>query len=220
MTPDEWDGSLTQLRMVWPASLLSAPPTVLPPPGYSVRLCTPDDDGRHAEIMELAGWEGWAAAYGDMALQTVLPRSWFLAVHDETETPVASAMCCHNYKRTTPAWGSVGWVGCDPAHTGHGLGGTLTSAVVSRFIEIGYDKIDLHSEDFRLPALKTYLRMGFVPLLYTHDMPARWERICKAVSLPFTPERWPSDSARDPLASTTCGDGESGAKSPLPAGEG
>ena len=195
MTADEWDGSLPQLRMVWPTARLSTPPAVQPPPGYSVRLCTPDDESRHVEIMELAGWDGWADAYGDMALQTVLPRSWFLAVLDASKTPVASAMCCHNYKRTTPCWGSVGWVGCDPEHTGHGLGGVLTSAVVARFLDIGYEKIDLYSEDFRLPALKTYLSVGFLPLLYTDDMEARWRVVCDAVRWPFEPDGWLTCSA-------------------------
>ena len=181
-----------QLRMVWPASRLSVLPTVDPPAGYAIRLCSPADEPRHGEFMALAGWRGWADEYGDVALCTVLLCSWFLAVHEASDTPVASAMRCHNYKGTTPYWGGVGWVGCDPAHTGRGLGGVLTSAVVSRFLDIGYERINLYSEDFRLPALQTHLRVGVLPLLHTDDMPGRWRVICDAVRWPFTPDEWPS----------------------------
>ncbi len=181
--------------MVWPTSRLSSPPSVDLPDGYALRQYTRADEECHSQIMELAGWRGWAAEYRERTMQTLLPGGWFLAVHQDTDTPVASAMCCHNYKQETPCWGGVGWVGCDPAHTGRGLGGSVTAAVVARLLDMGYEKIDLYSEDFRLAALKTYLGLGFVPLLYTDDMAARWARICCEVGWPSSPETWPVSEA-------------------------
>ena len=36
----------------------------------------------------------------------------------------------------------------------------------------------LQTDDWRAAAIKTYLKMGFVPFLFTDDMPARWRAVC------------------------------------------
>lgn len=186
-----WDGSLPQLRMVWPASRVADPPVVELPAAYAIRQYDPADESRFYEIMRLAGWPGWDAARLRATLSKAIPRGWFIVAERETDAAVGTAMCLHNYKRVTPFWGNLGWLACDPAHAGRGIGRALTAAVVSRFLEAGYEKIDLYSEDFRLAALKVYLRVGFEPLLYTDDMAGRWEAICRQVARPFTPEAWP-----------------------------
>jgi mycothiol synthase len=38
----------------------------------------------------------------------------------------------------------------------------------------GYRHIHLDTEDWRLPALKIYLRLGYKPLLYAPDMATCW----------------------------------------------
>jgi mycothiol synthase len=63
--------------------------------------------------------------------------------------------------------------------------------VTQRFFQAGYRRIYLKTEDFRLPALKTYLRLGYEPLLYAPDMPERWRAICNRLGWPYTPEAWP-----------------------------
>ncbi|MAF13106.1 hypothetical protein CMK11_21855 [Candidatus Poribacteria bacterium] len=188
-----WDESLAQLRMVWPASRVACPPTVELPAEYVLREYAPaDDERRFYEIMDLAGWPGWDGGRLRPTLSKVIPRGWFVVASRDTDIAVGTAMCLHNYKRVTPFWGNLGWLACDPAHSGRGIGKALTAAVVSRFIEAGYEKIDLYSEDFRLAALKTYLRVGFHPLLYADDMSGRWEDICRRIGWPFSPETWPS----------------------------
>ena len=42
----------------------------------------------------------------------------------------------------------------------------------------GYKKASLLTDDWRLPALKLYLRMGWRPWLVEDDMPGRWKDIC------------------------------------------
>ena len=89
-----------------------------------------------------------------------------------------------------PFGSELGWVACDPAHTGQGLGMTVVGAVTARLLGAGYRNIHLYTEDFRLPALKTYLKTGYIPMLYDADMPERWRAVCEQLRWPFTPEQW------------------------------
>ncbi len=182
--------SKPQLRMVWPEHLLNNPPAVQLPVGYTLRTYKPGDEPRFYKIMELAGWPEWDDERLQPWLAKVIPNGWFMVLEEQAKTIVATAMGLHNYKGHTPFWGNLGWLACDPAHTGHGLGLAVSAAVIARFIEAGYKNIDLYTEDFRLPALKTYLKLGYVPDLYQPEMIKRWAAICKQIQWPVTPERW------------------------------
>lgn len=180
--------SAPQLQMVWPARLLAAPPDVRLPPGYVLHTYRPGDAASFYTIMALAGWPGWDEEKLRPWLARVPPESWFLAAHEERGEIVATAMTLTS--EVYPDGAELGWVACHPAHTGKGLGMAVCAAVTARSIAIGYRHIHLWTEFYRLPALKIYLRLGYVPLLYTVDMPDRWRTICAHLQWPFTPEAW------------------------------
>lgn len=115
-----------------------------------------------------------------------------MIIDEQWDKIVATAMCLHNYKETNPFQGELGWLACDPAHTGKGLGMAVSAAVTARFIDAGYHHIHLYTEDFRLPAIKTYLKLGYVPFLDTSRMSERWQVICMQLQWPFTPDEWKS----------------------------
>jgi mycothiol synthase len=179
-----------QLQMVWPYRLLSAPPAVLLPEGYTMRMYRPGDEPRFFEVMDLAGWPGWDVEKLAPWKARILPDGWFMAVHEASGEIVASAMCLHSHEDEHPFGGELGWVCADPAHWGKGLGAAVTSAVTSRFIGAGYRNIHLYTEDYRPAALKTYLRLGYSPFLYLPEMADRWRAVCDQVGWPFTPETW------------------------------
>jgi mycothiol synthase len=184
--------SYTQLQMAWPEQLLNAPPMVRLPQGYALRTYQQGDEPRFYEIMELAGWPGWNDERLRPWLAKILPEGWFMIIHEQGDKIAATAMCLHNYKETNPFQGELGWLACDPAHTGKGLGMAVSAAVTARFIEAGYGNIHLYTEDFRLAAIKIYLKLGYVPFLYTSEMWERWQAICRQLQWPFTPEVWKS----------------------------
>ncbi|MEA3334819.1 MAG: hypothetical protein U9R25_02850 [Chloroflexota bacterium] len=105
-------------------------------------------------------------------------------------------MCLHNYQEINPFQGELGWLACVPSHAGQGLGLTVSAAVTARFIDAGYRNIRLYSEDFRLAALKTYLKLGYLPVLYTLEMPGRWQAICEQLNWPYAPKTWQSHGGR------------------------
>ena len=192
-----------QLRMVWPQRLISQPPEVETPAGYEIRHYQPGDEQRFYEVMRLAGWPRWDAKRLDYSLSRIIPNGWFMAVEEQSKTVVGTAMCLHNYTGSLPFWGDLGWLACDPAHTGRGLGLALSAAVTSRFIEAGYRKIGLHTEYYRLPAIKIYLKLGFLPMLKGGDAIDLWREVCQKLDWPFTPKAWATASAPNNVLQTT-----------------
>jgi mycothiol synthase len=99
-------------------------------------------------------------------------------------------MGLHDHSTDHPFGGELGWVASDPAHAGKGLGMAVCAAVTARLLQAGYRNVHLFTEFWRLPALKTYLKLGYVPFLYQEGMAARWQAICAQLGWPFTPEAW------------------------------
>ncbi len=176
--------------MAWPQQRLKDPPDIHLPSGYTLRLYRPGDEARFYEIMALAGWPGWDDKKLHPWLMKILPAGWFMITHAASDEIAATAMCLHNYKGINPFQGELGWLACEPAHTGKGLGLAISAAVTRRLIEAGYNNIRLYTEDYRLPALKTYLKVGYIPVLYLPGMPERWRKICAKLDWPFTPQIW------------------------------
>ena len=116
-----------------------------------------------------------------------------MVVHEASDQIVCTAMALHNYKGTYPFWGELGWLAGNPDHAGRGLGLVVSAAVTSRLMDAGYQYMQLFTEDYRLSAIKTYLKLGYVPSLYLEDMNDRWKAICENLGWSFTPENWVSD---------------------------
>lgn len=183
---------VVQLQMVWPEFLLQNPPEVLLPAGYNLRTFQAGDEAQFYRLMELAGWPGWDAEELRPWQKAVLDNNWFVAEEIVSGRIVASAMGIHNPDDPNPAGSELGWVAGDPAHAGRGLGRAVCAAVTGRLIELGRRDIYLFTDDWRLPALKVYLKMGYVPLLFLPEMAERWQAICAKLDWPFTPEKWPT----------------------------
>ena len=113
-----------------------------------------------------------------------------MAIHEESSEIVTTVMALRS--DVYPAGGELGWLAGDPAHAGKGLGLAVSAAVTAQFIDAEYRNIHLYTEHWRLAALKTYLKLGYAPLLYTPEMPERWRVICAQLQWPFTPDVWRS----------------------------
>jgi mycothiol synthase len=181
-----------QLQMVWPEERLNDPPLAKLPSGYTLRVYQPGDEPRFYEVMALAGWPGWDDEKLQPWLARIPPDGWVMVVHVASRQIVATAMALYDHTPYHPFGGELGWVACDPAHRGQGLGMAVSAAVTARLIGAGYRHIHLYTEDWRLAALKTYLKLGYVPFLYLPDMAERWRVICAPLGWPFTPAAWRS----------------------------
>jgi ribosomal protein S18 acetylase RimI-like enzyme len=179
-----------QLGMIWPKAAVGRP--VLPdaPSGYGVRTYRAGDEGAFLRVIADGDFGEWDADKLAFNIARVIPGGWFFAVETASDVVVGSVMCLHNYTGKAPFAGDIGWLVCGADHRGHGLGLTLTLHATRRFLDAGYSHIQLHTEHHRLPAIKTYLKAGYVPAMYCRAMQALWEAICDQINWPFTPEAW------------------------------
>jgi mycothiol synthase len=188
---------LPAMLMVWPIERLPSVPQAAVPGGYIGRTCLEPDRG---VALTLIAGEWPEEEERQHAFDDVLPGGAFLMVHAETGEPVATAIA----KRVAggvgdfPLVGTVCYVVVHPLHRGKGLGRTVTALAVAHLIEAGYRHIFLRVDGWRLPAIRCYLQLGFVPLLIEDDLLVRWRRICDQIGCPGNQAEWPRSLAWTP----------------------
>ncbi len=168
-----------QLQMVLSAEALAG--RDLPPvaSGYRLRQCRPEDEAGYYALMTRAGFDGWMAERMGKVLPTVLPGGFFVIEHLASGQVAASALAQHVPTELHPFGGQLGWVATDPDHRGRKLGTLVTAAATRRLVEAGYRRIYLLTDDFRLPAIRIYLALGYTPLYHAPDMQHRWQSVLR-----------------------------------------
>jgi len=173
-----------QLRMYRPG-LYDLPPLDLPA-GYVLRHYRPGDDAGLSEVFRDAfGWEDMDFCRFFSRISGFMPaRSLLIAHGDEI---VANALLL--YEPNIPAARRSGtaflhWVASKSSHAGKKLGYFVSLAVLHRMLHEGYRAAGLGTDDARLPAIKTYLNLGFTPRLVHENQPDRWRKIFDALAMP------------------------------------
>ncbi|MCJ7738068.1 MAG: GNAT family N-acetyltransferase, partial [Anaerolineae bacterium] len=188
---------MEQLQMIWPENLRKAPPGVELPADYELRSFESGDEDAYLDLLRSAGFnqsgDGTALSY----LRHTIPGGCFLVVHRPTGQLVATAVANHAPSMERQRVGELGWVAARPEYSGKGLGRAVCAAVTARLLELGYHWIYLKTDDHRLPALVTYLNLGYVPYLCAPDMQIRWAAVCANLAWPFTPDEWPRNRAAE-----------------------
>ena len=180
-----------QLQMIWPEEKLRALPAVLLPSDYTMRTWQPGDDDEFVRLMQLAGFDGWNLDSLRNAKNSALPDGIFLAVHTPSDALAATAMATHLPAENHPFGGELGWVAGHPDHRGRGLGMAVCTAVMQRYASAGYRRVYLKTDDWRLPAIKVYLKLGFLPFLFSPDVEQRWQEVCGELDWPIDINGWP-----------------------------
>jgi mycothiol synthase len=187
---------LPAMYMVWPISRLPAAPAVVIPDGYAVERCLDRDLSAVRAVIDSdvpMSDQAW-----DSFRDRIIPGGAFLVVAAGGGGPIATASASHNPRATRyyfPFGGEVGYVTVDPQHRGKGLGRAVVALAVARLIEAGYRHIFLGVQGWRLPAVKCYLRLGFVPLLHADGLLPRWRTICEQIGWPVWEAQWPRSLA-------------------------
>ncbi len=83
--------------------------------------------------------------------------------------------------------GYIHMVACKTECRGLGIGKFIADLSLSKLVEIGKDKIFLLTRDNLIPAIKTYIGAGFLPVNYIDDegkdMVARWQKIVNEIGI-------------------------------------
>jgi len=183
---------LPAMYMIWPLNGLRTRPEHATPDGYLIRAC------REPDLGVLRGLIDADSPIGDPVWEDfrdrIVPGGAFLGIHTASGRPVATASAIHNPKATRfyfPFGGEVGYVSVAPEHRGKGLGRAVVARVVGRLTEAGYRHIFLGVQGWRLPAVKCYLGLGFVPFLHDEGLLPRWRRVCEQIGWPVREADWP-----------------------------
>ncbi len=179
-----------QLQMTRPPRRSGTPPLVSVAGGYTLRTFHPEDMQNYLSLAHGAGFDRFTAEKVEGHRATVLPDGFFVVEHEASRELVASAMAQHVSDEMHPEGGVLGWVMGNPRHSGRGLGTAVCVAATARLLRAGYRRMHLKTDDERLPALKIYFKLGWVPLLYAPDMETRWQEVCAKLGREFSPHRW------------------------------
>jgi predicted dehydrogenase/GNAT superfamily N-acetyltransferase len=175
-----------QLHMVLPPERFGSLGQVRLPEGYRLRQYRDEDLPAFIAVMEKAGFAGWTPQRVEQTRHGILPDGFFLVEHSPTGAVVATAEARHGSTEQHPGGAELGWVAADPAHKGKGLGLAVSLAATALMVQRGYRRVYLKTDDFRLPAIAVYLKLGYQPLMYAADMEGRWQSIMAKLS-PRTP---------------------------------
>lgn len=175
---------LPALRMWRPDSEL---PVFALPQGYRIRLLA-DDEG-----------EAWCACVlNDMGVDKIsqelfeakmlddenVPKNSIFCVEDENHTPVATATAQLKLDGNVP---HLHMVGARESARGKGLGLPVCAAAVQKHLDEGFAGCYLTTHDWRLPAVKQYLKLGFLPVLNHESARGRWGIIAKIFNIASIP---------------------------------
>jgi len=170
---------MTNLLMRRP-NLLNLPPLPALPDGYALREMQAGDIPAIAAVLDRAfadeAWDGERVAATLNEEQGVKQT----LVVDFRGCPIATASARLRPDRF-PGSGYLHWVAVDPDHQGHRFGFLLSLAVLHIFEALGCADALLETQNHRLAAIQTYLKLGFLPEYRDETHRERWETIQAAL---------------------------------------
>ena len=154
--------------------LRDLPPVELPS-GYSIRSFREGDDTHWERIIRITfenpEYDFNKAMRNDSEYQ---PKRIKFVIHNDTPVATASAWW---FQEFGPEAGYLHMVGVSPEHRGKHLGYWVSMAVLHHFVLEQRTEAVLRTDDFRRPAIRTYIKMGFDPMLVHENQRNRWTTI-------------------------------------------
>jgi len=170
-----------QLRMVWP-SLNHRPGEINLQEGYKIRTFREGDEEYYIKILNMSDLGSWnlERLKREILSNPLSPGGIYFAVYDDVPVAVAAAFDKSSNK-DTPI-GEIGWVASDIKHRGKSLGFAVCASAVNHLLDRGYENIYLLTDHWRLPAVKTYLKLGFEPERTASDARFMWSMLSEKLN--------------------------------------
>jgi mycothiol synthase len=173
--------SAAQLFMRLP-ELANRPARVPVPASYTLRMAGPEDLEGVAAVLSDSFEDTWDAERASMTLSAEEGvEATYIVCSGPEVVAVASARLL---PALYPGAGYVHYVGVHSSHRGHRLGEVVVGRVLEHFATAGVASAVLETDDFRLPAVRIYLRLGFVPEYRSAGDEARWSQVLRRAVSP------------------------------------
>jgi ribosomal protein S18 acetylase RimI-like enzyme len=154
------------------------PPLELPA-GCEIRDVRGGEEPALADLLTASFGEPWnVERVRDSFIDAPDVTNTYVAVRDGRLIATASARLVPN---RFPGSGYVHWVGVHPDARGMRLGFAVSLRTMIRFRELGCRSAVLETDDWRVPAIKTYFTLGFRPENACPTHPDRWNRILETL---------------------------------------
>jgi len=139
---------------------------------FTIRLATAEDADDLAELMAEAYEEPWNSARVSCEFLSTedVCATWIVTDSDGVVAVASERLLPTTY----PGAGYVHYVGTRRRARGHRLGAVVTAQCLSGFARRGLESAVLETDDFRAPAVVTYLRLGFVPSYRSVEEQKAW----------------------------------------------
>jgi mycothiol synthase len=144
---------------------------------YALRVAGPADHGEIAALLSEAFGDRWDA---ERVTAEFSPGNGVEATYVVVSPAgVVATAAARRLPDRYPEAGYVHYVGARASERGRRLGEVVTRRVLVHFAAPGLDQAVLETDDFRLPAVRTYLRLGFVPEPRTPGEARRWSKVLR-----------------------------------------
>ena len=105
---------------------------------------------------------------------------FFIVECDGTPAATFAVICDYEKKQ-----GYIHMVGCKPGFRGRGIGNLIAAQAVYTLTAAGMETAYLTTDDFRIPAIKSYLKAGFIPDIKNEEHKQRWEKVFEIIRKPI-----------------------------------
>jgi len=172
---------MSQLRMEH--SHLDQLPDVEVRSPYSIRTIEPGDEGGLGRVYFASTLNTESVAQVRSRLHEhpcFDPARVFVALTGDLMVGTAAAW----RSVREPEVGYLHMLGVLPEHRGNNLGAALTVATLRYTRDEGLPSQRLLTDDWRLPAIRLYLQLGYDPLITDCTHPRRWRKIARSLQQP------------------------------------
>ncbi len=160
-------------------------PEIILPEGYTLRTYVEGDGAHWVRILDesFGGEHTLEGFHKEMIEHPAFQPDRLFFVCGPDGLPCATAGAYRDRGGFDPTVGYVHYVGVCTGHLGKKLGYWVSLAVLRKFHEEGCASSFLNTDDFRLPAIKTYLNLSFKPILMHQSHRERWIEVYKTLGL-------------------------------------
>jgi len=149
--------------------------------GYLLRTCRPGDDEVWCEVTLGHTYDGWNAEKVRSRLLSAPqfdPRGLFFVTIGSRAAGTAMAWHSDLHHRKT---GELRLLIVRKEHRGKGLGKFLGMKVLQYFRDKGASEVEVRIDDDRIPAIRTYLALGFEPVYAAGGDSQRWAKVLRRI---------------------------------------
>lgn len=142
------------------------------PEGYVLREASEGDAIGIAAVLESSFLDRWSEerVMNELLENVGVPETYIV----EANGVVVGTASYQHQKDPDPEAGWLHYVGVLPEARGFGLGEVLSQRVLIEALARGNSSVYLTTDDPRVPAIKTYLKLGFKPDNWHESHEERW----------------------------------------------